>query len=228
MTPAQAYGHPTLDDVPVSGPTDPGILKADCWFAQNRLPAQPACVDCKGPIPMWAQNKGLLGERISFGGRGALGFAIGAAGDPEVWTKITPAQQTWVVNTLVKLDENIRKATNTTCPTFGPSITAAGGCFQRWFNAQNLGLTKPNGDKVVLRTDGTFDQETLDALRTVVALHPQDFPLPFPGTTLPGLTGTGEKKLSTGAIVGIAAAGATVLGGIAYVATRKPARKRRR
>ena len=178
---------------------------------------------------MWAKQSlsSGVGERISFGGVGSLGFALEAAGDPEVWTKLTPAQQTWVVNTLVKLDENIRKATNTTCPTFGPSITAAGGCFQRWFNNQNLGLTKPNGDAVVLRTDGTFDQETLDALRTVVALHAADFPTPFPGTSLPGLTGTGEKKLSTGAMVGIGVGVATALGGVVYVATRKKSRRRR-
>jgi hypothetical protein len=173
------------------------------------------------------QSSGI-GERISFGGRGVRGFSLAAAGDPDVWTKLSTEQQTWVVDTLVKLDGYIRASTNTTCPTFGPSITAAGGCFQRWFNNQNLGLTKPNGDKVVLRTDGVFDQDTLDALRTVVALHAKDFPAPFPGTKLPGLTGTGEKKLSTGAMVGIGVAGATALGGIVYVATRKKSRKSRR
>jgi hypothetical protein len=153
-------------------------------------------------------------------------WGVGAAGDPDAWTQLNAAQQTWVMNTLLTLDAQIRKSTNTTCPTFGPSITAAGGCFQRWFNAQNFGLTKRDGSKVVLRTDGVFDQETLDALRTVVALHAADFPTPFPGTEMAG-TG-GSKKLSTGAMVGIAAGGAAVLGGIVYAATRKGGRRKGR
>lgn len=185
---------------------------------------------------MWAKQSLIpgsrtafgIGERISFGGVGALGFALEAAGDPEVWTKLTRDQQTWVVNALSKLNDSIVKTTGTTCPTWGPSITAAGGCFQNWFNGARLGLTKPDGSAVTLRTDGVFDQDTLDALRTVVALHTKDFPVPFPGTALPGLTGTGEKKLSTGAMVGIGAGVVTVLGGIAYAVTRKPTRKRRR
>jgi hypothetical protein len=240
MTPAQASGHPNfVVDVPVQGPTDEGIRAADCWQAQNRLPAHPACVDCGGPIPMWARqslsvgnrltNSGI-GELISLGGVGVSGFGIGAPGDPDVFAKLTDAQQKWVVDTLVKLDAKIRETTHTTCPTFGPSVTAAGGCFQGWFNAQNLGLTKPDGSKVVLRTDGVFDQDTLDALRTVAALHGKDFPTPFPGTALPGLTGTGEKRLSTGAMVGIGLAGVTAVGGIIYAATRggKTRRRRRR
>lgn len=237
MTPAQASGHPNfVTDVPVQGPTDEGLRAADCWFAQNRLPAQPACADCEGPIPMWArqsishvrgQSSGI-GERISFGGRGVLGFSLAAAGDPDVWTKLTTEQQTWIVQTLSKFNDLIVKSTGTTCPTWGPSITAAGGCFQHWFNAAKMGMTKPDGSPIVLRTDGVFDQDTLDVLRTAVGLHPKDFPTPFPGTTLPGETGTGEKKLSTGAMVGIGVAGATVLGGIVYAATRKRGGGRRK
>jgi hypothetical protein len=152
-------------------------------------------------------------------------WGVGAAGDPDAWTQLNAAQQTWVMNTLLTLDAQIRKSTNTTCPTFGPSITAAGGCFQRWFNAQNFGLTKRDGSKVVLRTDGVFDQDTLDALRTVVALHAADFPTPFPGTEMAGM---GKKKLSTGAVVGIAAGGAAALGGIVYAVTRKGGRRKGR
>jgi hypothetical protein len=220
-TPAQAYGHPTLDDVPVSGPTDPGILKADCWFAQHVLPTpqNTPCVDCKGTIPMAVLKlkPGLSSE---------WGFGVGAAGDPDVWTTLSPAQQTWVMNTLITLDTQIRKSTNTTCPTFGPSITAAGGCFQRWFNSQNFGLTTKQGGRVELRVDGVFDQDTLDALRTVVALHAKDFPTPFPGTEMAG-TGTPAKKLSTGAMVGIGA-GVAAVGGVIYAATRKGGRRKGR
>lgn len=229
-TPAQAYGHPTLDDVPVSGPTDPGILKADCWFAQNVLPTpqKASCVDCKGPIPMWAgKNTAGVSEQISFGGVGAPGFALGAAGDPDAWVQLTPAQQAWVTDSIRTLDSKIREQTHTTCPGMQtPTITGIAGCFQNWFNGARLGLTKRDGSPVVLRTDGVFDQDTLDALRTVTSLDPKNYPAPFPGTEAAGIATT--KKLSTGAMVGIAAAGATALGGIVYVATRGSKRKGRR
>jgi hypothetical protein len=169
-----------------------------------------------------------IGERVSFGGRGALGFAVGKAGDPDAWTQLNSAQQTWVMNTLLTLDANIRKSTpGTSCPTFGPSITAAGGCFQNWFNSAKLGLTDRAGQPVVLRTDGVFDQDSLDALRTVAALNAKDFPTPFPGTTMAG-TAPAAKKLSTGAMVGIGTGVAAALGGIVYVATRKGGRRKGR
>jgi hypothetical protein len=176
---------------------------------------------------MWAQTKGLLGEQVSFGGRRTRAFALAAAGDPDVWNSLSVPQQTWISTTLSKLNDLIVKATGTTCPQWSPSIQGASICFQAWFNNQKFGLTKPNGSPVVLRVDGTFDQDTLDALRTVVALNPKDFPTPYPGTEMAG-TGSTEKKISTGAMVGIAAAGATALGGIVYVATRKRGRKSRR
>ncbi len=229
MTPAQASGHPNfIVDVPVQGPTDEGMRAASVWFAQNRLPARPACVDCEGPIPMWARNKGLLGEQISFGGVGALGFALNAAGDPEMWTKLTSEQQAWVINTLVKLNDLIVRTTGTTCATWAPAVTPATKCFQTWFNtpaAFGGKLTKPGGGTLVLRTDGVVDQDTLDALRTVAALHGKDFPTPFPGTEAPGYA---KSKLSTGAMVGIAAGGAVVIGGIVYAVTRGSKARRKR
>jgi hypothetical protein len=227
QTPAQAYGHPTLDDVPVSGPTDPGIWTADCWFRQNRIPAHSTCVDCEGSTTMQQVMRSTgIGERISFGGGGALGFAIGV-GAPDVWTTLSTAQQTWVMNTLVTLDGLIKKQTGTSCPTFGPSITAAGACFKGWFNGAKLGLTKPDGSPLVLDPTTTFDQATLDALRTVAAMNPKDFTTPFPGTEMAGTTGT-TKKLSTGEIVGIGAGVATVAGGIIYLVTRKGGRRKGR
>lgn len=231
MTPAQAYGHPTLDDVPVSGPTDPGILKADCWFAQNILPTprQAACVDCKGPIPMWTQTKGLLGEQVSFGGSAVRGFSLAAAGDPDAWTQLAPDQQKWVTSSILALDGKIRAQTGTACPGMSSgSITGIAGCFQNWFNSSKLGLTKADGSPLTLRTDGVFDQDSLDALRTVAALNPKDFPTPFPGTEMAGTGTVAKPGLSTGAIVGIAAGGATVLGGVIYVATRKSGKRKKK
>lgn len=226
-TPAQAYGHPKfVTDVPVQGPTDPDMRAADCWFVQNVLPKRPACVDCEGPIPM---NRtlvsprnfpGMVGERISYRGAGALGFALGGA---DVWTSLNADQQKWIVETLSMLNNLIYQSTDTSCPTWGPSITAAGGCFQSWFNNNMTGMTKADGSPLVLRTDGVFDQDTLDALRTVAALDPGHYPTPFPGTRLPGFE---EQKegLSKGAIAAIAAGGAAVVGGTIWMLTRKKRR----
>jgi len=96
-----------------------------------------------------------------------------------------------------------------------------------WFNANKMGLTKADGSPLVLRTDRVWDQDSLDALRTVAAMDPKDFPTPYPGTTLPGPATEEKKKLSTGEMVGIATAGAAVIGGIGYLATRKKSRRRR-
>lgn len=233
-TPAQAYGHPNfVTDVPVQGPTDLGIRSNDCLYVQNMLPTRSACVDCSGgPIPMWAKQS-LSQVRGKYSGIGGdLGFALAG---PDIWQTMSPDQQKWIVDTLVKINSAIMQKTGTVCPTWAPNIMAAGQCFQGWFNAQKFGFTKPDGSPVMLQTNGIFDQDTLDALRTVVALHPSDFPTPFPGTQLPGLTGTGEKKLSTAAMVGIGAA-AVGLAGIIYAATSgkkrrsktREARRRRR
>lgn len=206
-TPAQVYGHPRLDDVPVSGPTDPGILKADCWWRQNVLPAKPACVDCWGPIPNWAQTKGLLGE---------WGM-LAAAGDPDIWASLTPAQQAWVTSTLVTLNNIIYQSTDTTCPTWGPSINQMAGCFQSYYNL----AYGTSGVSKILRTDGVFDQDTLNGIITVTNIKKANFPTPYPA-------GAAKKTLSKGEMFGIAAAGATVLGAVAYVATHKKSRRRKR
>lgn len=178
---------------------------------------------------MWAQSKGLLGEQVSFGGAGALGFTldrapvgIGAAGDPEVWGRLAPPQQMWVMSVLIMLDAKIREATKSTCGggpiTASTPLATATRCFQAWSNAQRQ-------VPVTLRTDGVFDLDTLNALIATTQIHSKDFPVKFPGAVP---TVEAKKKLSTGAMVGIAAAGATALGGIVYVATRKRGRRRRR
>lgn len=208
-TPAQASGHPNfVTDHPVQGPTDEGIRAADCHYRQNFLPARPACVDCEGPVPMWAQSKGLLG--VSFGGVGVPGFALAAAGDPEIYSKLSTVQQRWIADVLQRLNTLIVSTTGSTCPTWAPAIPAASGCFQAWFNNINAGAPIRK-----LRTDGVFDQDTLDALIVTTQIHAADF------ANFGAYPKGDEKKLSTGAMLGIAAGGAAVVGGVVWLATRK-------
>jgi hypothetical protein len=194
---------------------------------------------------MWAQrslsavrgeSSGLgrvsLGEQLSLGGRPVSRASIGiaAAGDPEIWTKLSAEQQQWVMNALVQMNELIVKTTGTKCATWGPSVTAAGGCFQGWYNANYLPL---NPSAVQLRTDGVFDEDTLCALQMMAALSLQDFPaFPDPKKRYCQVTPSEteeKKKLSTGAMVGIGVAGAAAVGGGIYLATRKKkTRKSRR
>lgn len=249
-TPAQVTGHPDfVTDVPVQGPTDPGMRAGSCWWAQNVLSNANHCVDCqqKGNVmvPGWSRSSmacpgcGMLGESVSFGGRRAAAFSLSAPGDPDVFATLTPAQQAWIGSTLVTLNTNIMQASGTTCPTWGPSVPQAAGCFQAWYNAN---YAPANGPSKQLRTDGVVDLDTLNALQMIAGLHPTDFPTPYPATPAPLANpplanptpvpapspAPASKGLSTGAIVGIGAAGAAVLGGIVYAATRKPSGRRRR
>lgn len=225
MTPAQAYGHPDfVTDVPVQGPTDPGIRKADCWYAQNVLPQQPACVDCsKGPIPMWAQTKGTgLSESISYGGRGALGFAgLDGPGDPRV--ELSTADQHWVMNALNDLNTKILAGKNSPCATWAPNLDAMVGCFQGWYNVNRAAA----GASKMLRTDANLDQDTLDALAMVVKLDPASFPS-APVSAIPGAaTGVAKAGMSTPVKAGLAAGGLVLAGGVWYVLTRKTRKKGR-
>jgi len=175
---------------------------------------------------MWAQSKGLLGEQVSFGGIGVRGFALAKAGDPDVWQQLTGAQQTWLAGVKQKLNDLIVTTTGTKCATWGPGATYAGStkCFQGWYNSFGLGQ---------LRTDGVLDLDTLNALIETSQAHPTDFPqfpgsAQFPGTPVRSEPLTETKKgLSTGAMFGMAAAGATVVGGVIYVATRGGKSRRR-
>jgi hypothetical protein len=223
MTPAQASGHPDfVTDWPISGPTDPGMRAADCWYAQNRLPTpeKASCVDCKGPIPMLAQRNAGLGEQVSLRGRGTLGFSLSAAGDPEIWNELTADQQAWILSFLSVLNGLIVKQTGTMCPAWkSPSssaITNATGCFQSWFDS-----VYPPGNAVKqLRTDGVFDQDTLSGMQLIASLHPSDFPTPYPAGS--------SKKLSTAEVVGIGAAAAAALGGGYYLLANKKKTSRRK
>lgn len=225
MTPAQAYGHPDfVTDVPVQGPTDPGIRAADCRYAQNVLPQQPACVDCsKGPIPMWAMTKGTgLSESISYGGRGALGFAgLDGPGDPRV--ELTPDGQHWVMNALNDLNTKIIASKNAPCATWAPNLDAMVGCFQGWFN---VNISGPSGGAAkMLRTDANLDQDTLDAIKMVVSRDPTSFPS-APIANAPGAAGE-SKKMSTPVKAGLVAGGLVLVGGVWYALTRKPRKKGR-
>jgi len=246
VTPAQAAGVPDyVTDVPVQGPTDPGIRANACLYAQNTLPAKPACVDCSGPVPPWAQTgvtsglsgpgEGLMLEAISYGGKRARGFALGGPTDPDIFATLTPAQQAWIGNTLVTLNTKVMQASGTTCATWGPSIPQAAGCFQSWYNNN---YAPPKAPGKALRTDGVVDQDTLSALITIAGMHATDYPT-YPATPAPlanppvanptaAPASTTTKKLSTGAMVGIGVAGAAVVGGIALAATRKKGGRRRR
>ena len=219
MTPAQAYGHPDfVTDVPVQGPTDPGIRKADCWYVNNVLPKKPACVDCEGPIPMWAQTKGTgLSESISYGGGRVSGFAsLDGPGDPRV--TLSDADSKWVMNALNDLNTKIVAGGSQPCATWAPSMDAMVGCFQGWYNVNRAANT---GSKM-LRTDANLDQDTLDALEMVVKLDPTSFPS-APAASAPGAVAA-SKKMSTVAKAGIAAGVVVVAGGIAYVLKKKKGR----
>lgn len=248
-TPAQASGHPNfVVDVPVQGPTDEGMRAGSCWWAQNVLPKNPSCVDCTGLVPYWTRQKLAPGgpagpnsgigdnmEAISFGGVGVHGFALSAAGDPDIWAQLTAAQQGWVFATLGTLNANIVKATGSMCPTWkAPSgasgVVNAAGCFQTWFNATFRGQPV-----TPLRVDGVFDEATLCGLITTAQIHSADFPTPFPDpakrycqTTITPPPAEAKKGLSTGAMAGLAVAGAAAVGGVIYITTRKGGKSRRR
>ncbi len=172
---------------------------------------------------MWAKTNGVFLSGAPVIGFGATTIGFGAAGDPTIWSDLSFAQQSWINAALAKLNALIVKANGTMCPTWSPAISAATGCFQTWYNANYLPL---NPQAKTLRTDGAFDADTLCALILVAALHPQDFPDSFPDPEKKYCQAPLAKQgLSKGAMIGIAAGGAAVLGGIVYVATRK---KRRR
>lgn len=174
----------------------------------------------------------MLDTHISYGGQRVAGFALAAAGDPVIWQDLSNVQQTWVMDTLIKLNDKIVAATGTTCPTWATDIESASACFQAWWNANNISPTK-------LRTDGWFDEDTLCALITMAGLDKASFPTLFPdpnkdycllpGGELPTHAQVVEEKkgLSTGAMVGIGVAGVAVAGGLAYMVTTRGKRRKK-
>ena len=76
MTPAQAAGGSFVTDVPVQGPTDPGMRSSACQWAAS-LPKGGTCVDCTGTLPPWLKRATAagVGERVELRGRPIVGFS---------------------------------------------------------------------------------------------------------------------------------------------------------
>ena len=145
-TPAQAaniaqrngtYGD-WVTDVPVQGPTDPGIRAADCWWKKNVVDV---ATDEQGAmVPAWTQRSLCVGGRpcvgTGFGETVRRGGALGApmaifdAGakaaaassaqqtkpaapaPPGIWSRLSDAESHWIASTLIQLNAFILKAGN--------------------------------------------------------------------------------------------------------------------
>jgi hypothetical protein len=161
---------------------------------------------------------------ISYGGRAAIGFSLGA---PVVSGLGLTDEAVYVINVINR---------GLGCPPTSSGVAPAIACFQRWYNTTYAS----SGVSKTLRTDGVFDQDTLDALKMVAKLrNVPDAPTCAEGQTLDLITGTcvtaaasptsptpaapassSTAGLSTGAIVGIALGGATALGLLIYAVTK--------
>jgi hypothetical protein len=185
---------------------------------------------------------------ISLNGRPIPGFGIGQTSS-DIFATLTPAQQSWVQQTLGTLNSKIL-AGSKPCATWADptsNLAAAVACFQSWANSLPQAPLTPGG---ALRTDGAFDQATMAALLALAAhIHPEDFPTPFPATpatapvqaaaqsagaaavavsptpvaastATPTPAAHEHHGLSTGAKVGIGVGVAGALGTAIYFATR--------
>jgi len=200
-----------IDDVPIQGPTDRDIRKADCWWKDNVL--DKATDNAGRIVPQWTQNSLCIGNRFMSSGiggigetvrrSGTLGQAPAAAAGPGI--KLSDAEAQWVLSTLTQLNALILKAGSKPCATWPSDPTkaqpAAVACFQGWFNTNvNPGL----------RTDGMLDRDTLCALLTVTRQHATDFPTPYPGTVF---CLSALSTLPMPMKIGIGVAAAAVVGG---------------
>jgi hypothetical protein len=225
-TPAQAakimrddgtYGD-WVHDVPVQGPTDPGIRAAGCWWKDNVLDK---VTDHQGAmVPRWTQSSVLcVGGRPVAAGIGGVGESVrrgGSLGAPAVaphgiWSKLADAESQWALTTITQLNTLILKSGNKPCASWPADPTkappAAVACFQGWYNA-NAGGSLP--------TDGTLDRATLCALVAVTKEHAADFPTPYPGIPLC------LSALSMPMKIGIGVAAALVVGGtVAAISNKK-------
>jgi hypothetical protein len=218
-TPAQAanimqsngtYGD-WVTDVPIQGPTDEGIRRADCWWKDNVLDK---VTDNQGAVvPRWTQHSLCIGNRLLESGIGGVGDPIAlhlgklTAGTPAQplqpagaggAARLSAAESQWVMTTLTQLNALILKAGNKPCatwpadPTKNPSAAVA--CFQGWFNANGKPAT-------TLRTDGALDDATVCALVAVTKQHATDFTVPYPGTPRCGLSTLAKVGIGVGALV---------------------------
>jgi hypothetical protein len=210
ITPAQAYGHPDfVTDVPIQGPTDEGIRAADCWWTQNVLPVRkPACVDCRGPIPLWAKNPtawnggppeyggnggpNCRGEILVHNGRRVAGFALDGHDGVRGWSVAEyrdggslsaagdPAA-TFTSDQQAWVVATLNSLNTNIGQSTGTSCTSWQDAGTNLAAAVGCFQFWANGNgKGSLRTDGVLDQDTLKLLVQTAQAHAGDFPTMFP------------------------------------------------
>lgn len=207
-TPAQVSGrYDFVTDVPIQGPTDEGMRAASCWWTQNVLPVKkPACVDCTGPIPKWANNPtswgggwpqyggnggpSCRGEFVQHNGRRVAGFALDGA--PRGWS----VEDYRDAGSLAAAGDPAATLTSdqqawvvSTLNTLNTNIGQRTGTSCPGWQDAGTSLAAAVGcfqlwananGKGSLRSDGVLDQDTLKALITVAQAHASDFPTMYP------------------------------------------------
>jgi hypothetical protein len=180
----------------------------------------------------WLEQIGVGG--LSIHGRQVPGFALGAAAPVDIFNSLTLTQQAWVISALNAWMASTAVTTwmaapTSTCPQLTPIpagtitntgvLTAAIGCFQAWFNAQNAqGGTITSG--------GTFDQTTAAALMAAMVQAAYTTAAGTPVGLCPANCGiqTATTATATSSSTGYYVAGGlaiVVVGGLIYVLSRK-------
>jgi hypothetical protein len=255
LTPAQAAEvarangtyNDWVTDVPVQGPTDPGIRAAGCWWKDNVL--DKVTNEQGAVVPRWTQSSPLCvdggaREAIYRGGKriGALGAdppaaatpataapATGSASPapappPGIWSRLSDAESHWIASTLIQLNTLILKAGNKPCVTWpadllkdDASAVAKLPAAVACFQGWYNNNLSPNWK---LRTDGTLDEATACALVVTTGQHAADFPTPYPGVLNCGLSTLAKVGIGLGAAVAVGGAVAAV---VAASKKKKPA-----
>jgi hypothetical protein len=255
LTPAQAAEvarangtyNDWVTDVPVQGPTDPGIRAAGCWWKDNVL--DKVTNEQGAVVPRWTQSSPLCvdggaREAIYRGGKriGALGAdppaaatpataapATGSASPapappPGIWSRLSDAESHWIASTLIQLNTLILKAGNKPCVTWpadllkdDASAVAKLPAAVACFQGWYNTNLSPNWK---LRTDGTLDEATACALVVTTGQHAADFPTPYPGVLNCGLSTLAKVGIGLGAAVAVGGAVAAV---VAASKKKKPA-----
>ena len=186
---------------------------------------------------------GGLGQEPPYGLSGCGGApcfsmtGLQGPSDPAIDSKFAIEQLAWVQNTLLTLNDKIMSTSGSSCPTWADPtahMQAAVGCFQSWWNTHYA--TPSGGAAKSLRTDGALDEDSLCALLTIVSMHPEDFPTPFPdpkkqfcqpSTVLAKVAKTHRgvmeylEHLSTPTKIGIGVAAVGAVGGVVYAVSRR-------
>ncbi len=216
MTPAQANPDVAdfVTDVATQGPTDEGIRAADCWYAQHVLPARPACVDCEGPIPKWAQQSlstvrgesAGIGDQISLGGVAVRGFGIGGPPtfDPGRAITVTLGGSFTVpvgssITVALPIGSQLWKSpgvVTNNAKVVAPSYPATTNGF----------VAAAPGVAVLTGTPGNGETASIN-----VKVEP----------TAEAADETGKRRSLTGALIGTGVISVVVIGGIVYAVTRR-------